>query len=396
MSNEYRIEFYEKKYPKEIVSLYYHLQQSHEQAMRNMYMTSGDPQYDFMEGLLPDWFVTSIAFDEEYFKYASAAFSEVCHVALTGDEDSWDNHGKHDWCRCEICVAALSDVKEEREALLSEIANKKIADYHDARSVMELVNRVYEFDPCYLIAPPAKIECNDLHSSFEPILVGGGRKKRPKQNKIKRERQLVMSRVPREYAPTSMIVVLTYVDDSTLRNNVGNNFVYWRIQLNCPFDPDPLLLTGAVSGFTEWANIYRRYVVLSTLVESTIINNEAFPIQFNGYYTDYDHSTSIVNRVSALNAGETLSVRSRGLSASGGLDRYFYVNRLNFPSLTGQRSAYTNSMNYSSLVNSNPSTAFKLYWNSAATADSNFIKGVTQLTRYRMKVLFTERQTLLQ
>jgi len=253
------------------------------------------------------------------------------------------------------------------------------------------------FDDC--IEPDAGtsdiVLMSELHRRFEPILIGGGKTVK-RRRAGKRPPALRIIRSPMAYAPISMTVLLTYVDDITLRNNIGNNFIYWRMRLNCPFDPDPLLLTGAVSGFLEWSNIYRRYIVLNTEVISTVVNNEAFPVAFNAAYSDFDQTASIVSRTSSLNLGETLQVREKLMSPSGGMDRVQYRKRFNLATLTGNKRAYIDSLTYSALVNANPAVDKQLYWNMAASADSNFVKGVTQMTQYRMKIRFTERQSLYQ
>lgn len=196
------------------------------------------------------------------------------------------------------------------------------------------------------------------------------------------------------YAPDSIIVDLTYADDQIVRSNAGYKYNYWRIRMNSVYDPDPLVLTGAVSGFTEWANFYRRYLVLSMKVDSTFVNKENFPVGVSAAPSDIDLVALITSPLAAQNMSETpYSIKTKVLSPTGGLDRMSFQKTIDLAKFTGQQGAYDDSLAYSSLVNTNPSTL--LFWNFATYSDQNGVNGVFQTTKYTFRVLFTQRQTLL-
>lgn len=216
-------------------------------------------------------------------------------------------------------------------------------------------------------------------------------KKNPKKNSNSSYRLINKGPV---FAPDSVVVTLTYADTTIDRNNPGNRYNYWRIRMNSVYDPDPLVLTGAVSGFNEWAAIYRRYLVLQVTVDSTICNKESFPVGITAAPSDIDLALVISGPGPAQDIAELpYSVPTKLLSPTGGLDRMTFRKTIDLPKFTGQRGAYTDSLQYSSLVNTNPSTL--LFWNFTLFSDTNLVNGVFQNTRYQYKVLFTQRQPLI-
>jgi hypothetical protein len=240
---------------------------------------------------------------------------------------------------------------------------------------------------------PFPLEC--------PLLGGMRRQGRSKKKTTKRRNdknqptyRVITSPGGFSYAPSGIVVDLTFCDTTITRNNAGARYAYWRLRANSVYDPDPLLLTGPVSGFNEWASIYRRYLVKSVIIDSEMVNKEAFPVGFSFAPSDIDLSTVITSAASAQDLGETpLAVPSKMMSAAGGLDRLRFRKSVDLGHLSGQRGAYTNSLVYSSLVNSNPSIL--LFLNFALFSDTNLVNGVVQNTRVHFRVLLTERQTLL-
>jgi len=214
------------------------------------------------------------------------------------------------------------------------------------------------------------------------------------QQKVKKTPIYRLSNRGGGYAPDSMIVDLVYDDATINRSNVGNKFIYWRIRMNSVYDPDPLLLTGNVSGFVEWSALYRRYLVLAFKAEVTMVNEETFPIAINAAPSDIDLTTIIISPTTAVDLGEVpLSIPTKIMSSKGGQDKIKLTSYVDLAKFTGQKRAYKDSLTYSALVNGNPSTL--LYWNYGAFTDTNLVNGIFQNAKYTFTVLFTERQSLL-
>lgn len=80
--------------------------------------------------------------------------------------------------------------------------------------------------------------------------------------------------------PDTMVVSLIYPDSVMIRNNVGGVNCSWRYRMNSAYDPDPLLGTGAIPGFTEYAAFYTHYRVIKFGYRMTVLSNENFPLNF--------------------------------------------------------------------------------------------------------------------
>lgn len=149
----------------------------------------------------------------------------------------------------------------------------------------------------------------------------------------------------------NVVVELRYQDPSLSRSNVGNAICSWRYRMNSTFDPDPLLGTGAISGFNEWAGIYSTYRVIGFRYEIEISNAEAFPIVVTTCPTTSDLGA---NATAALDFSEVPYGKQAMLSAKGGQDRAFISGSLYLPKFFGASYLYDSTFN--SLTTGNPGT----------------------------------------
>lgn len=126
---------------------------------------------------------------------------------------------------------------------------------------------------------------------------------------------------PQDIMPSRIVRTLNYVDSAYVRNNPGNNFLVYSMRINDVYDPDPLILSGSVSGFKEIMQFYTQYRVLHLNVNFRIFNNEAFALLYGAVFSQSNLTGTIASRDDAINALENdFSTRSRILSAKGGLD----------------------------------------------------------------------------
>lgn len=191
------------------------------------------------------------------------------------------------------------------------------------------------------------------------------------------------------YAPNSYQCTLKYTDQNIVKNSAGNQFIYWRLRMNDLFDPDPLILSGSISGFAEMNALFRRYLVTHFTVTTTIANNETFPVTIITAPSDLDFATIITTAASAQNMGEIPLAKTYVLAAKGGMDRISFKQEFYLPDLVGQPGAYRDSLTYSALSNASPTT--QLFYNWACSSATNFVNGITQQTVYHFYALFTQR-----
>ncbi len=95
------------------------------------------------------------------------------------------------------------------------------------------------------------------------------KKKVSKQN----NNQLVVLTDVGRFAPDRLKVRLIYNDGVTSRTHAASNAMNFAFRSSA-YDPDPGLLTGAIPGFVELANMYAQYLVHQIDTRMEIINQD--------------------------------------------------------------------------------------------------------------------------
>jgi len=141
------------------------------------------------------------------------------------------------------------------------------------------------------------------------------------------------------YIPRSMPLATTetvwlhYDDNSIARTNAGSLICNWRYRTSA-FDPDPVLLSGALPGFTEKAAMYTAYRVVAMKWTITLISNELFPLV--GYVVPLTADPG-ANVATGLSLAANAKGQIRGLSAIGGTGAHFsgFLKCANFYGIRG-------------------------------------------------------------
>jgi hypothetical protein len=159
---------------------------------------------------------------------------------------------------------------------------------------------------------------------------------------------------------------------------------------NSCFDPQFSLGGQSAYNFSFYAGMYRRYTVIGIRVTATFANLEAFPIIVNAAPSTLDLTTSIVSPSSALDLGEfPWSIKNWTMAAKGGQDRVSYTHNINWGTFIGTKARYMDSINYSSLVNSNPSSA--MFYVVSFAASASMETGILVSVNISFRTLFSER-----
>jgi len=184
----------------------------------------------------------------------------------------------------------------------------------------------------------------------------------------------------------SVMVDLFYLDTVGIRNNVGGTVLSWRYRVNSAFDPDPLLGTGALSGFLEWAAMYTHYRVVDFGYDVSLSNLETFPLIAAIAPTLLDVGPNYVN---FDQFPEFPYGRKSLLSVSGGQDRCRFRGSVDIAKLEGTTESMYDST-FSSQVTTNP--IMLRFFNIGCSGVSNvFVKGVFLSVRLRYRCLFYAR-----
>lgn len=189
--------------------------------------------------------------------------------------------------------------------------------------------------------------------------------------------------------PPRLHRALRYVDGSYVRNNPGNNYLVYSFRINDLFDPDPLILSGSISGFKEIMQFYSFYRVLHTSIVVHITNNETFPIMYGGVFSQTNLTGVIASRDDAINALESsFSSKVRILSPKGGFDRGSLVMKIKPSQLLGDVRQYLAEQNYAGIGLSTP--AIPLWFNMivASPTGAALVNGYTNSTTLTFKSEF--------
>jgi hypothetical protein len=191
--------------------------------------------------------------------------------------------------------------------------------------------------------------------------------------------------------PPSVDVVLSYCDATLTRNNVGSAYLTFNMRLNNAYDPDPLLLSGGMSGFNEYAKFYSFYRVLNTEIEWNVCNNETFPV-YCGYFAS-GAPLSVSSVATAADALENpYSMGPYSLSPKGGMDRVNSRRSYVLSNVWGDKLNYLADDSFASSVSSGPT--YIIVATFVAYAPSNFVAGISSNLRLRMRIRFYGRYTL--
>ena len=195
--------------------------------------------------------------------------------------------------------------------------------------------------------------------------------------------------------PPSIKRNLNYIDSAYVRNNPGNNFLVYSLRVNDLYDPDPLILSGSVSGFKELMQFYLYYRVLTTTIHFDITNNEAFSLMYGIVLSQQNLTGTITNRDDAINSLENdFSTRGRILAAKGGIDRDNLRLTFNIWDLLGNKAQYMAENGYIGNGLATPSIPLWANFIVASPTGTPLNNGYTTTTTLNMHAEFFGRTNL--
>jgi len=220
-----------------------------------------------------------------------------------------------------------------------------------------------------------------------------GTHRKKARNVSSRSDRLVILTEPGRYCPDRLIVPLMFTDITLTRGVTGSsNASNWSLRSSA-YDPDPVLGTGAIPGFTELANLYGAYRVRQMKVDWEVVNRG----DFNGKVLCLWPSLAF-NAANSLAGNDILEYSSnpRGVSAvvdlSGGMSRArltLVTSLLDFAGPNG----FTD-LTWSGTTSGNPAAMW--YLNFATTIPTGFFQatGITSRVRVTYVTEFFERRSL--
>jgi hypothetical protein len=186
----------------------------------------------------------------------------------------------------------------------------------------------------------------------------------------------------------SVLVDLFYQDTLISRNNAGNLVLSWRYRANSVFDPDPLLGTGSLSGFNEWAAFFNAYRVVDFDYDIQFSNLESFPLICVACPTLLDVGA---NYASTDQMPEFPYGKKSMISGKGGMDRARIRGHVDLASLEGATTYFT-SNEFAAVVTTNPGTV--RFMNFGIVSTSVLVNGILASVRMKYKTLFFRRSNI--
>jgi hypothetical protein len=197
-------------------------------------------------------------------------------------------------------------------------------------------------------------------------------------------------RIPKNFLTSDAIIVdLIYFDQTYSRTQNGFAFLSYRMRMNSAFDPDPALSSGAIPGFTDWANLYNSYRVLVFKYDIEVSNQEAFAIDVLTAPSTTDLGLNYTNSYDLL--GNPFG-KSHTLSAMGGMDKARFRGTIDLGQFSGNLVQYCGDDAFGSGVGTNPASIIYMNVAAVATLTFNTGKGIFTKGKFEYTVLFYGRK----
>jgi hypothetical protein len=195
--------------------------------------------------------------------------------------------------------------------------------------------------------------------------------------------------------PVKISRVLNYIDSNYVRSNGGANFLVYNFRVNDLYDPDPLILSGSISGFKEIMQFYNYYRVNKIGIDLEIANNENFSLLWGIFFSQGNYLGTFPNRDSAINSLENgLSTGAKLLAAKGGMDRDKLECSIDMGQILGNYQQYKTEVGYTGTVTSSPSLPIYMVLVVASPTAAAIANGVTTHLKLKFESDFFAKTNL--
>lgn len=157
------------------------------------------------------------------------------------------------------------------------------------------------------------------------------------------------------FAPDRTFVNLVYNDTTLIRNVSSSGSMNWGYRSSA-YDPDPAVLSGAIPGFVELANLYTMYRVHSMKIQITIGNQELQNLVLAVWPSTTLQNTNSLNSDDIMEFGANLRAKTMVIGPSTGSTVKFIQTTALAKSLIGPQYKY--DLSYASLTSNNPTEMF--------------------------------------
>jgi hypothetical protein len=208
------------------------------------------------------------------------------------------------------------------------------------------------------------LRISELHPfKLDVLLLGGGRNKRQTKGRQPRKRgpTATTKSIEGSMGATRLlgsfkIMQLVYTDADSQRTGGASNYFAFDYRINDCYDPDPLFLTGGITGFAETSAFFSRWIVEEFELNLTLTNQENFPLTAGVVFSPVRLSTFLSTRALAIDALERWgAVTPQSLGHATGQDRCrFPLLRVKPGHVLGNPSLYMGEEAFSGFSTASP------------------------------------------
>jgi len=246
-----------------------------------------------------------------------------------------------------------------------------------------------------------EIPSSELHpASRDCLLVGGGKNRKRNNRRRKRRVNNKVESLSVQKAEASMgtkVILgasketdLQYVDADSFRKDGGNTYLAYDFKINDVYDPDPLFLTGGVTGFNEMCAFFLRFRVDAVEIHAQFSNQETFAVTVGIIFSPERLATSIGSRSLAIDALERYGAEPpmiMGPASGNGLAK-FPIMRVKPSRVLGNPAAYYGSENYCGFFNASPVAPIWMTIIAVGPNNTGLANGIGSNVRLRFKTHF--------
>ncbi len=185
-------------------------------------------------------------------------------------------------------------------------------------------------------------------------------------------------------------MTLKYHDPSATRTATGSSqSCNWRYRSSA-YDPDPLLLTGAIPGYAEIANIYTYYRVLSITARVQIANQDTQAYTIVAWPSNNDNNNNSLSLADIAEYSGNVFAKTQVLGGANGMNVCTLRTAAFGDQLVGP--IFRTDLDYSASTSSNPLAMYYLNIGAYSGLGNMAYPMVTNITLYYKIEFFRLRQ----
>lgn len=170
----------------------------------------------------------------------------------------------------------------------------------------------------------------------------------------KGDKMVILSEAGR-FAPDVLHVRLVYQDPTSLRTVTSSDAMNWGFRSSA-FDPDPAVLSGAIPGFAELANLYSSYCVHKMAVSMELANQNTESVIAVVWPSNVLQNTNSLTKDDLAEYSGNVKAHSTIIANTAGMNKANLITIADANQLVGDR--FKTDLDYTASTSGNPTEMF--------------------------------------